>query len=208
MAPAGNPLGTGLITSLAQPGGNITGVSGAGTEMSAKNLELIRELVPAAHRVAVLANANDPFTKGFLEEVERGAKFLRIEYRPYMIRADSDYEPSFAAIVRDNFAAVLIQGSMQAQPTVDLALRYRLPTLSNQKFFVKAGALMSYSASYEERARAVAGYIDKIFKGAKPADLPVQQPTKYDLTINLKTAKALGLTVPPTLLARADEVIE
>ena len=154
MAPAGDPVGTGLIESLARPGGNLTGVSGTGTEIGAKNLELIREVVPSANRVAVLAHATDPFTKGFLELVERGAKLLRMELRTHMIRGGDDFEPAFAAMVREGSAAVLIQGSIPARPAVDLAIRHRLPALSNQKVVASAGGLMSYSASYEERGRA------------------------------------------------------
>lgn len=208
MAPAGNPVGTGLVASLARPGGNVTGVSGTGTETGPKNLELIRDAVPSLSRVAVLTHATDPFTKGFVEGLERGAQMLRVALGIHMIRGVGDLEAAFAAMVRQQAQAVIIQGSLPTRPTVDLALKYKLPALSNQKAVAKAGALMSFSASYTERAQVVATYIDQILKGAKPADLPVQQPSKFELTINLKTANAIGLAISPTFLARADEVIE
>ena len=208
MAPAGDPVGTGLVASLARPGGNITGMSGTGTEMGGKNLELIREALPSVNRVAVLANANDPFTKVFLGQLQTSARMLRIEIKTHMVGGSGEFEAAFAAMVKDRAEAVIIQGSLPTHLPVDLALKYRLPALSNQKAVAKAGALMSYSGSFAERGREVAVYIDKIPKGAKPADLPVQQPSKFELTINLKTAKMLGLAIPPTLLARADEVIE
>jgi putative ABC transport system substrate-binding protein len=208
MAPAGEPVATGLVASLARPGGNITGYSGTGTETGLKNLELIREAVPQAKHVTVLANATDPFTKPFLEQIEKGAGMLRIEFRAHMIRGPGEIEAAFIAAVKDRSDAVIIQGSLPIHPTVDLALTHRLPALSQQASVARAGALMSYSASFAERGQVVAAYVDKILKGAKPADLPVQQPTRYQLILNLKTAKAIGLAVPAPLLARADEVIE
>ena len=208
MAPAGDPIGTGLIVSLARPGGNITGLSGTSAELSAKCLELIREIVPAARRVAVVGNASDPFSKPFLEEIQKGAPTVRLEIQPLMVRGNDELDGAFAAMVRERADAVIVQGNIPIQSSVDLALKNRLPLLSSNKFVTQAGGLASYSASLTERARAVAGYVDKILKGAKPAELPVQQPTTFDLTINLKTAKALGLTISPTLLNRADEVIE
>jgi putative ABC transport system substrate-binding protein len=208
MAPAGNPVGTGLVASLARPGGNVTGMSGTGTEMGTKNLELIRDAVPSAKRVAVLAHATDPFTKGLLEQMERGGRLLRMALGIHMIRGPGDLEAAFLRIKGEQAQAVFIQGSIPTKPTVDLALTHRLPALAQQSAVVRAGALMSYSASNAERGRVVAAYVDKILKGAKPADLPVQQPTRYELVINLKTAKAIGLTIPPALIARADEVIE
>jgi len=125
-----------------------------------------------------------------------------------IVRSSDELDGAFAAIVRERADAVVIQGSLPAELTVDLALRYRLPSLSTQKSTVQAGMLMSYSSSFAERGRVIAGYVDQILKGAKPTDLPVQQPTEYELTINLKTARALGLEVPPILLAPADKVIE
>jgi putative ABC transport system substrate-binding protein len=158
--------------------------------------------------VGVLGNADDPFMKPFLEQIQQGAPSVHLEVHQIIVRSNDELDGAFAAIARERADAVVIQGSLPVKLTVDLALKYRLPSLSTQKSAVQAGILMSYSASFAERGRDLAGYVDKILKGAKPADLPVQQPTRYDLEINLKTANALGLTISPTLLARADEVIE
>jgi putative ABC transport system substrate-binding protein len=144
----------------------------------------------------------------FFEQIQRGAPGVRLEAHQIIVHGSDELNAAFKAIVRERADAVVIQGSLPVKPTVDLALKYQLPSLSTQKSAVQAGILMSYSASFAERGRIIASYVDRILKGAKPADLPVQQPTRYELAINLKTAKALGLTVPPTLLARADEVIE
>ena len=208
MAPAGDPVGTGLVASLARPGGNITGVSATGTEATGKTLELIREAVPSARKVGMLLNAHDPFTKALLEQTMQAAGRLGVELRARMISEPVEIEAAFVKMTQEECQAILIQGSLPVQPTVDLALKYRLPALSHQESMARAGALMSYSSSYAERGRVVAVYVDRIIKGAKPADLPVQQPTRYDLVINLKTAKALGMTIPSTMIARADEVIE
>jgi len=205
---AGDPIATGLISNLARPGGNLTGLSATAAEAAAKSLELIAEIKPGARRVGVLGNADDPFIKPFFEQIQRGAPSVRLEVREIIVRGSDELNGAFATIARERADAVIIQGSLPVKPTVDLALKYQLPSLSTQKSAVQAGILMSYSASFAERARVIANYVDEILKGAKPADLPVQQPTRYELAINLKTAKALGLEVPPTLLARADEVIE
>ena len=197
MAPAGDPVATGLISSLARPGGNITGVSATAAELSAKNLELIRELVPGARRVGVVVNANDPFAKPFLDQIKEGAKVTSFEVYHVEVRGTSELGDAFATLSREQVAAVIISGSMPPQPQVELGLKHRLPTLSNQTNLAHAGALVGYGASVEERGREVAKYVDRVLKGAKPAELPVQQPTMFELTINLKTAKALGLNVPP-----------
>jgi putative tryptophan/tyrosine transport system substrate-binding protein len=146
--------------------------------------------------------------KPFFEQIRQGASKMRLEVHQIAVLGLKELDDAFAAIARERADAVVIQGSLPDKLTVDLALKYRLPSLSTQKSAVRAGMLMSYSASFDERARVIASYVDKILKGARPADLPVQQPTRYEIAINLKTAKALGLTVPPSLLARADEVIE
>ncbi|HEX2364160.1 MAG TPA: ABC transporter substrate-binding protein [Bradyrhizobium sp.] len=208
MGPAGDPLATGLVASLARPGGNVTGVSATAAETGAKNLELIRDAFPSVTRVAVLAHATDQFTRGFVEGLEHGAQLLRMALHIHMVRGAGDLEPAFAAMVQEQAQAVIFQGSVTTREAIELALKHKLPALSAVKTAAEAGALMSFSASYVERARMIAAYVDKILKGARPADLPVQQPTRYEISINLKTAKALGLTIPPTLLGRADEVIE
>ena len=205
---AGDPIATGLVSNLARPDGNLTGLSAAAAEVAAKSLELIPEIVPGARRVGVLGNADDPFMKPFLEQIQQGAPRVHLEVRQIIVRSNDELDGAFAAIARERADAVVIQGSLPVKLTVDLALKYRLPSLSTQKSAVQAGILMSYSASFAERGRDLAAYVDKILKGAKPADLPVQQPTRYELVINLKTAKAIGLTISPTLLSRADEVIE
>jgi len=204
---AGDPIATGLINNLARPDGNLTGMSATAAEAAAKSLELIPEIVPGARRVGVLGNAEDPFMKPFFEQIERGAQSVRLEIYRVPVRDNDQWDDVFATVARERVDVVMIQGSLPAQAAI-FALKYRLPSLSTQKSAVKAGVLMAYTANFAERARVMARYVDQIFKGAKPADLPVQQPTRFELTINLKTAKALGLTVPPTLLARADEVIE
>jgi putative tryptophan/tyrosine transport system substrate-binding protein len=158
--------------------------------------------------VGVLGNANDPFMQPFLEDIQQAAPKLHLEVHQIIVRSSDELDGAFAAIARQRADAAMIQGSLSNKLTVGLALKYRLPSLSTQKSAVRAGILMSYSASLAERGHELARYVDKILKGAKPADLPVQQPTRYEITINLKTAKALGLNVPPALIARADEVIE
>jgi putative tryptophan/tyrosine transport system substrate-binding protein len=204
---AGDPIATGLISNLARPDGNVTGLSGT-AEAAAKSLELIAEIKPGARRVGVLGNADDPFMKPFFEQIQRGAPAVRLEVHQIIVRSSDELNGAFATIARERADAVVIQGSLSVKLTVDLALKYQLPSLSTQKSAVRAGILMSYSASFAERSRVIANYVDRILRGAKPADLPVQQPTRYELAINLQTAKALGIDVPPTLLVRADEVIE
>jgi putative tryptophan/tyrosine transport system substrate-binding protein len=208
MAPAGDPVATGLITSLARPGGNITGVSATAAELSSKNLELVRDILPSARNIAVLHNPNDPFASVRLEQLQQGAKGLRLDIRPVTARSNDEMFDAFASMALERPDAVILPGNLPTHPMIDLALQHRLPTFSTQKPLTHGGALASYSASFPEMAREIAGYVDKILKGTKPTELPVQQPSKFELAINLKTAKALGLEVPPTLLARADEVIE
>jgi putative ABC transport system substrate-binding protein len=208
MAPAGDPVGIGLVSSLARPGGNITGVSGTATELGAKSLELIREFAPAARRVGVVSNANDPLARIILEQIQQGAQLTNFVIHHIFVRDSNELGGAFAAIARERADAVIPSGTFPVKPQVDLALKFRLPTLGGQSSFARAGALISYSASFKERARQIASYVDKILKGAKPAELPVEQPSEFELVINLKTAKALGITVPLSLLGRADEVIE
>ena len=201
-------LRTGLIASLARPGGNITGVSRFGPEFGAKNIELIREVLPSARRVAVLANATDPFTKPYLAEIEAAARTAGVEVAPIMLRPGDKFDAAFEDMRRTQADAVIVQPSLLRKDAADLALKYRLPSFSHVRQLAAIGGLMSYSAKLVDQVHRSAVYVDKILKGDKPADLPVEQPTKLELVINLKTAKALGLTVPTTLLARADEVIE
>jgi putative ABC transport system substrate-binding protein len=208
MGAAGDPIGTGLVTSLARPEGNVTGLSATSAELSAKNLELVKEILPAARRVGVVGNGIDPFSRPFLEQIRLGARPTRLEVYSILVRGREELEEAFATVAKERVDAVILQGSLPARLAVGLSLKHRLPSFSNQKSMVQAGALTSYSASFAERARGIASYVDRILKGAKPADLPVQQPSTFELIINLKTAKVLGITIPPTMLARADEVIE
>jgi len=209
MAPAGDPVGTGLIASLARPGGNVSGLSANATEIAGKCLEIIREMLPKARRVAVLANSTDPFAKPFLEELQIATRTVGFDFQTIMIRGAEEFDVAFGQIDREQVAAVIIQPSLRPRmPAIDLARKYGLPSVSPTSSFIEEGGLMSYAASNTEQFREAAVYVDKILKGSKPADLPVQQPTKFELGINFKTAKELGLTLPPTLVARADMLIE
>ena len=208
MAPSGDPVGTGLIASLARPGGNVTGLSAATAELAGKSLELIREIIPTASRVAALADPTNAFTKPFLEQINLTARAIGIEIQVVMLRGTEEFNTAFAEMAGKRIDAVIVQPTLPRAPIIDLVQKHRLPAVSGNRAFADAGGLMSYSASLADRYRNAASYVDKILKGAKPADLPVQQPTKFELVINLKTAKVLGLTVPATMLSRADEVIE
>jgi ABC-type uncharacterized transport system substrate-binding protein len=207
MAPSGDPVGTGLIASLARPGGNVTGLSAATAELAGKSLELIREILPGVRRVAALADPTNAFTKSFLEQIHRAAAAANLEIEAIMVRGGEEFEAAFAQMTRRGIEAVIVQPTLPRAPIIELAKKNRVAAVSGNRAFADAG-LMSYAGSLADRYRNAAPYVDKILKGAKPVDLPVQQPTKFELVINLKTAKALGLTVPSTLLTRADEVIE
>ena len=210
MAPAGAPVATGLVTSLARPGGNITGIAGLDAELQGKRIQLLQELIPGLTRVGLLINAADPFAKPFVYETQVAAKRTGVRIQIVDVRRPQDIDGAFAAMAQQHANAVIVQGVLTASAwqTGNLAVRHRLPSLSVTKQFAESGGLMSYSGSFTDIYRRAASYVDRILKGAKPADLPVEQPTKFELVINLKTAKALGLTVPPSLLQRADQVIE
>ena len=208
MAPAGAPVETGLVAALARPGGNVTGFSIATAEVSGKRLELIREMVPATRRVAIFVNAADPFAKPFVAETERSAAILGLEITPIVVRDSEELATAFATAARERADVAILQGSLPNKLAAEMALSQRLPLFGTNRPPVDAGALMSYAGQIQEAYSQAAIFVDKILKGAKPTDLPVQPSTKFELVINLKTAKALGLTVPQTLLARADEVIE
>jgi ABC-type uncharacterized transport system substrate-binding protein len=208
MAPSGDPVGTGLIASLARPGGNVTGLSAATAELAGKSLELIREILPGVRRVAALADPTNAFTKSFLEQIHRAAAAANLEIEAIMVRGGEEFEAAFAQMTRRGIEAVIVQPTLPRAPIIELAKKNRVAAVSGNRAFADAGGLMSYAGSLADRYRNAAPYVDKILKGAKPVDLPVQQPTKFELVINLKTAKAFGLTVPSTLLTRADGVIE
>jgi putative tryptophan/tyrosine transport system substrate-binding protein len=208
MAPAGAPVETGLIASLSRPGGNVTGLSITSVEATGKRLQLMREMFPALQRVTMLANADDPISKSLIAEAERAALSLGLQINPILVNGVEEIEGAFAAMGRERVEAVIMQSSLPEKSVVLLALKHRFPLISTTSSAVHAGALMSYAGRLADAYREAAVYVDKILKGAKPADLPVEQPTKFELVINLKTAKAIGLTVPLSLLQRADEVIE
>jgi putative ABC transport system substrate-binding protein len=208
MAGAGDPVATGLVESLARPGGNVTGQSSGGAEVAGKSLELARELIPTVRRVGVLADESDPFAKAYVAEISEAARSIGIEVEPIILRPGQPLEPVFETMTGRRVDALLIQGSIARKEMLDLAIKHRLPALTSIQLGPSLGALASYGSDYSALARKSAVYVDKILKGAKPADLPIVFPTKFLLIINLKTAKSLGLAVPPSLLARADEVIE
>jgi len=202
-----DPVGTGLVASLARPGANVTGTSAGTTEVAGKSVELIRELLPAARRLAVLANGADPFTPSYLAAIGESARRLGIDMEPIMVRPAEPLEAAFEAMIAKGSQALIVQGSLVRPEAADLALKHRLPSLSSPSIWPRAGGLLSYSADFSAMLREAAAYVDRILKGAKPADLPVSFPTKFELIVNLKTANALGLAIPPNILSRADEVI-
>jgi putative ABC transport system substrate-binding protein len=209
MAPAADPVGSGLVASLARPGGNITGLGGAALDLAAKTIEVIREIQPSAKRVTVLASATDPFTKPFLERLQNAAKATGIELTPVMIKETAEFKAAFRDMVNRRTDAVLVQPSLQRKDAAEMALSNRIPAYSfSSPAFIDEGGLLAYSANAEEQVRRSANYVDKILRGAKPADLPVEQPTRFELAVNLKTAKALGLKISQTVLLRVDRLIE
>jgi putative ABC transport system substrate-binding protein len=207
-----DPIGLGLVRSLARPGGNLTGVSLLALDIAAKWLDLLRLTVPDAKRVGVLWYANFPPASLQLGEIEEAARSLNLEIVPAGIRGLDDFEPAILAMVTQRAAAIIVvPGPIFAEHPrriADLTAKAGLPAMFGRREQVAAGGLMSYGTNYPEMFRRAATYVDKILKGATPADIPVEQPTKFELVVNLKTAKALGLTVPQLILARADEVIE
>ena len=208
MVAVGDPVAVGIVASLARPGGNVTGNTAIAAEVMSKNMELIRETLPRAQRIAAFANSVDPFTKPYLQHMEAAASTLRIDLERVMAHPTENAEPYFAAMRARNVDAVIIQPTLLRPGVGDLAVKHRLPAFAMLPGFPHAGGLLAYGANSEAQFREGAVYIDRVLKGQRPADLPVAQPTKFDLVINLKTAKALGLEVPASLLVRADEVIE
>src|SRR5215469_13073641 len=209
----GDPVGYGLVPSLSRPGGNLTGVSLLTRELEGKRLELLITAVPDAKRVGVLWDASFPAAGPVFEEIEGAARSLNSELIPAEVRGPDDFEPAFRAMVEERASAMIVPGlgiifGEHRQRLLDLTAKAQLPAMFLRKEFVEAGGLMSYGPSWRDMYRRAAAHVDKILKGAKPADIPVEQPTKFELVVNLKTAKALGLTVPPLVLARAEEVIE
>jgi putative ABC transport system substrate-binding protein len=212
MVNAGDPVGTGLVSSLARPGGNVTGISNMGPDINSKLVELFKEVVPRAQRIGVLHNSHNPAVMLQLREAESAIRALGLEYQLIEASVAEDFDRAFAQLRGNGVDGVVLMADPSIIEYRDriaaVAISTKLPTLFQRRENVEAGGLLSYGSHFNDQFRQAAVYVDRILKGAKPAELPVEQPTKFELMINLKTAKALGLDVPPMLLARADEVIE
>ncbi len=212
MTSGGDPVGSGLVASLARPGGNVTGLSNLAEDLVAKLLELLKAAVPDASRIAILVNPHNRVHSTFTKEADAAARVLNVQLVPLEARAPGEFESAFAAMARERAAATIVLPDpmfvTHRERIVRLSAQGRLPAVYAFREFVDSGGLMSYGANIADNARRSAAYVDKILKGAKPADLPVEQPSKFELVINLKTAKALGLTIPQSVLIRADEVIQ
>jgi len=209
---SGDPLRAGLVASLAQPGGNVTGVSILGPELSGKQLQILREAVPTVAGVAFLWNPTNPVQRLYFEDIQAGVRALGMTLHSVEVSSPNEFTSALTAMMRERPDALIMTGDPMHQlhfgQIIAFAAENRLPLMSNHKEHVLGGALMSYGSSTHENFRRLAFYVDKIVKGTKPGDLPVEQPMKFELVINLKTAKALGLTIPPTLLLQADKVIQ
>src|SRR5262249_37045285 len=213
MIAVSEPAGTGLIASLAHPGGNVTGLSfTVSLETYGKGLELLKETTPKVRRVAILSNPANPFHALVVKHVKGAARSLGMQLHFLEARGPNEFDGAFAAMARERVGTLLVVSDtlfvLHRTRLADLAARSRLPAAYSAREYVEAGGLMSYGPSLADQYRRAASYVDKIFKGAKPADLPVEQLTKFELVMNLKTAKAIGLTLPSSLLVRADQVIE
>jgi putative tryptophan/tyrosine transport system substrate-binding protein len=212
MAGAADPVGSGLVASLAQPGGNVTGLSLLAPGLPGKQLQLLKEIVPKVSRVAVLWNPTNRAGHSLLGELKVAAQSLGIQLQLLGARGPEELQGAFAAMARERAGALLVVSDgmffVHRARVAGSAAKSRLPAMYGRREFVDVGGLMSYAPSHGDNLRRAASYVDKIFKGAKPTDLPVEQPTKFELVINLKTAKALGLTIPPSVLLRADQVVE
>jgi len=212
MAASGDPVLSGVVASLARPGGNVTGLSAIVGEVSGKRLELLREVIPGVSRIVGLFNMSNPIDALQWKETEIAASSLRVQLQLLDVRKPGDFGRAFDAATKQRAGALVVGTDAltwaNRRSIVDLAAKNRLPAIYAAREFVDAGGLIAYGVSYPHLYRRAASFVDKILKGAKPADLPIEQPTEFELVINLKTAKALGITIPPSLLARADEVIQ
>lgn len=206
-----DPIGNGFVSSLARPGGNITGLSTLAPEISGKQLELMKEIVRRLSRIAVFGTSRQPGNAQSLQEVELAAKVFKVKIQYLDVLDPQDVETAFRAAAKDRADAILVLqtplASLHRNQFIDLAVQHRLPATYSRSDFVEAGGLMSYGASFPDLMRRAANYVDKILKGRTPADLPVEQPMKFEFIVNLKAAKQIGLTIPPNVLARADRVI-
>jgi putative ABC transport system substrate-binding protein len=208
-----DPVGSGLVASLARPGGNTTGLTIMASELAGKRLELLRLIVPRATRMAVLAHRGHRPTVQFIRETEVAARALNVPLQIVQVRSRDEFESAFANMIRAHAGAVIIQNSFlfsaqHLRRLADLAIKHHLPAMYPFRTFVEVGGLIAYGPNVGDLWRRAATYVDKILKGAKPGDLPIEQPTKFELVINLKTAKALGVTIPQSVLIQADQVIE
>jgi putative ABC transport system substrate-binding protein len=205
-----NPLATGLVSNLARPGGNLTGISTTATDLAGKRLELLRELRPGISHIAFLGAANDPNTQTFLQESQTAATAMGMRFQPILVTGPEEFDAAFKTMVREGADGVIVQPLFvgHRNELAELAMKVRLPMIADQHLFVVAGGLAAYGTERRTLFKRLAYYVDRILDGAKPANLPIEQPTKFNLAINLKTAKALGLTIPSNLLSTADELIE
>lgn len=212
MAAAGDPVATGIVASLARPGGNITGLSQMNPDLTGKRLELLKEIAPNISSVVVLLNPDDPISVLGFNEIELPARKMKVEVHSLEVRDNQDLEKALQAAAKAHVDALVIMPNpvfvTNLKQIADFAIENRLPSMFHLREFAKVGGLVSYGVDRNDLFRRAATFVDKILKGASPADLPIEQPTKFELTVNLKTAKALGVTVPPKLLLTADEVIE
>jgi putative ABC transport system substrate-binding protein len=206
----GDPVETGIVPSLARPGGNITGVSLMASALNGKSVELFRDMLPSLRRVGVLGHATNPvFAKSMLNEVLAAGRPTGIEIQPVvMVSGPNEFESAFMTMVRERADAVVVQGSLAIKPVTDMAIKYRLPAASTARVFAEIGGLMSFGADGPVAFRHGAKFVQRILQGKQPKDLPIEQPTKFELVINLKTAKAIGLTIPETFLQRADALLD
>src|SRR5262245_10247795 len=208
-----DPVGSGLVTSLARPGGNVTGAASLETELQVKGVELLHTVVPKAKRMAVLMSDN-PAHPSQLKTIQDAAKGFGLTILPMMVRWSDDFEATFRSMTKQKVEALIVLGGPPFTPSLDggklveLAAKTKLPAMYRNRIWVDAGGLLSYGASGSQNWSLAAAYVDKILKGSKPGDLPVQQPTKFELVINMKAAKALGLTIPQSVLLRADQLIQ
>ncbi len=212
MAQLADPVGAGLVASLGRPGGNVTGLTTQDADLGGKRLELLLQVVPRVSHLALLIDETSPGTVLIAKGTQAAAASLGLRLQSLGVRDPGELDRAFAAMKEARARALIVESSSMLftwrERLADLALKNRLPTMFAQRAYAQAGGLMAYAADFSDLFRRAATYVDKILKGAKPADLPVEQPTKFDLVINLKTAKALGLTIPPSVLTRADEVIQ
>ena len=212
MVGVGDPVGSGLVPSLARPGGNITGVSNIAAELTAKLVELLPQAVPGIKRVAILRNPANAIATRQMNYAETAARALGLQLQAFDVRSPADFENSYADMAKASAAGLVVLGDPMfagnPRRIAELAIKSRIPSIQNNRIYPEAGGLMSYGPVLDDLWRLAASYVDKVLKGEKPADLPVEQPTKFELVINLKTAKAIGITIPQSLLARADKLIE